>query len=62
MGTDYPTTDGTALRDYVHVSDLADVHVLALDHLASDGAAQAETARHFATAAIAACRDLLEVR
>ncbi len=32
-GTDYPTPDGTALRDYIHVSDLANVHVRALQHL-----------------------------
>jgi UDP-arabinose 4-epimerase len=32
-GTDYPTRDGTCLRDYVHVSDLARAHVLALTHL-----------------------------
>lgn len=37
-GTDYPTPDGTAIRDYVHVLDLADAHVRALDHLARDGA------------------------
>src|ERR1035437_10249942 len=30
FGTDYPTTDGTCIRDYVHVSDLADAHVAAL--------------------------------
>jgi UDP-arabinose 4-epimerase len=30
FGTDYPTPDGTAIRDYVHVTDLADAHVLAL--------------------------------
>jgi UDP-glucose 4-epimerase len=29
-GTDYPTADGTAIRDYIHVTDLADAHVLAL--------------------------------
>jgi UDP-glucose 4-epimerase len=32
-GNDYPTPDGTCLRDYVHVSDLADAHLLALDRL-----------------------------
>jgi UDP-glucose 4-epimerase len=36
LGTDYDTRDGTALRDYVHVEDLAAAHVLALEH-ASEG-------------------------
>lgn len=31
-GTDYPTPDGTAIRDYIHVADLADAHVKALDY------------------------------
>jgi UDP-glucose 4-epimerase len=33
FGTDYPTPDGTAIRDYVHVVDLVDAHLLALDRL-----------------------------
>ena len=37
FGTDYDTPDGTCVRDYVHVSDLAMAHVLALDSLTLDG-------------------------
>jgi UDP-glucose-4-epimerase GalE len=37
FGTDYPTPDGTAVRDYVHVADLASAHLLALRHLAAGG-------------------------
>jgi UDP-glucose 4-epimerase len=33
FGTDYPTSDGTCVRDYIHVSDLADAHVRAIDAL-----------------------------
>ena len=33
FGTDYETPDGTCIRDYIHVDDLIDAHVLALDHL-----------------------------
>lgn len=32
FGTDYPTADGTAVRDYVHVRDIADAHLLVMDH------------------------------
>lgn len=37
FGTDYPTPDGTAIRDYIHVTDLAKAHVAALEHLAAKG-------------------------
>ena len=33
FGDDYPTTDGSCIRDYIHVTDLADAHILALDRL-----------------------------
>ncbi len=38
FGTDYPTPDGTAIRDYLHVYDLADAHVRALEYLLNGGA------------------------
>ena len=37
FGTDYPTPDGTAVRDYVHVADLASAHVRALEYLRAGG-------------------------
>ncbi|NJL78025.1 MAG: UDP-glucose 4-epimerase GalE [Richelia sp. RM2_1_2] len=37
FGTDYPTNDGTCVRDYIHVSDLADAHVLGLEYLLKGG-------------------------
>ena len=37
FGTDYDTPDGTCIRDYIHVEDLADAHARALDHLLADG-------------------------
>jgi UDP-glucose 4-epimerase len=37
FGTDFPTQDGTGVRDYIHVSDLIDAHVLALEHLLAGG-------------------------
>ena len=41
FGTDYPTPDGSCIRDYIHVTDLAQAHVLALDYLANGGATTA---------------------
>ncbi len=38
FGTDYPTADGTAVRDYIHVQDLAEAHVKALQHLLAGNA------------------------
>src|ERR1039458_1816872 len=40
-GEDYPTPDGTCIRDYIHVSDLADAHLLALKALETPAAAKA---------------------
>jgi UDP-arabinose 4-epimerase len=40
FGSDYPTPDGSTVRDYVHVSDLADAHVAALRYLTDGGASQ----------------------
>ena len=40
FGTDYPTADGTCVRDYIHVCDLAKAHVLALKHLLSGGSSR----------------------
>jgi UDP-glucose 4-epimerase len=37
FGTDYPTADGTCVRDYIHVDDLADAHIRALTHLRVGG-------------------------
>ena len=41
FGTDYPTQDGTCIRDYIHVSDLADAHVLGLAHLEAGNSSDA---------------------
>jgi UDP-glucose 4-epimerase len=39
FGTDYPTPDGTCIRDFIHVADLAEAHLLALDRLGADQSA-----------------------
>jgi len=41
FGTDYPTPDGTAVRDYVHVMDLADAHLRAIERLGAATSSQA---------------------
>jgi UDP-arabinose 4-epimerase len=41
FGTDYPTPDGSAVRDYIHVQDLAEAHVAAITHLTAGGASMA---------------------
>jgi UDP-glucose 4-epimerase len=41
FGNCYPTTDGTPIRDYIHVADLADAHIRALEHLRCGGASDA---------------------
>ena len=37
FGDDYPTEDGTCIRDYIHVSDLAEAHIFAVEHLLNGG-------------------------
>jgi UDP-glucose 4-epimerase len=37
FGDDYPTPDGTCIRDYIHVSDLASAHIVAIEHLLRGG-------------------------
>ncbi|MFA6495233.1 MAG: UDP-glucose 4-epimerase GalE [Candidatus Paceibacterota bacterium] len=41
FGTNYPTPDGTCIRDYVHVNDIADAHIKALEYLAGGGTSDA---------------------
>ena len=47
FGGDYPTPDGTCIRDYIHVNDLAQAHILALEHLISGGASDREPSWSF---------------
>ena len=49
FGNDYPTPDGTCIRDYIHVDDLADAHVRALDRLAASSPAAPSLAVNLGT-------------
>ncbi|MVA62390.1 UDP-glucose 4-epimerase GalE [Agrobacterium vitis] len=57
FGTDYDTPDGTAVRDYIHVCDLADAHVLAIHYLQKGGESGAF---NLATGKGTSVKDLLE--
>jgi UDP-glucose 4-epimerase len=57
FGTDYPTPDGSAVRDYVHVSDLADAHVGALRFLSGGGSS---TALNLGTGRGQSVRDVID--
>jgi UDP-glucose 4-epimerase len=46
LGDDYPTPDGTCIRDYIHVSDLADAHLLALKALENPGRTDSKNAQY----------------
>jgi UDP-glucose 4-epimerase len=57
FGDDYPTPDGTCIRDYIHVSDLAEAHILAVEYLIAGGASDAFNA---GTGAGQSVRDVLD--
>lgn len=65
-GTDYPTPDGTAIRDYIHVTDLAKAHVLALTYLLEGGESTAfnlgSGSRHSVREVIAAVERVVDRR
>ena len=55
FGTDYPTPDGTGVRDYIHVEDLADAHLRALDYLRAAATRRRSTAATGTATACAKC-------
>lgn len=57
FGEDYPTPDGTCVRDYIHVDDLATAHLAAVDYLAEGGTS---TAMNLGTAQGASVREVIE--
>jgi UDP-glucose 4-epimerase len=58
FGTDYPTADGTGIRDYIHIEDLAAAHLFALDYLEKGGAS---TAMNVGYGSGSSVREVLEV-
>jgi len=60
FGDDYPTQDGTCVRDYVHVGDLADAHLLALDALESENAARTRLVYNLGNGAGFTVREVIE--
>jgi len=60
FGEDYPTHDGTCVRDYIHVSDLADAHLLALEALETDRAAESRLIYNLGNGAGFTVREVIE--
>ncbi|MEE6273030.1 UDP-glucose 4-epimerase GalE [Georgenia wangjunii] len=58
FGTDYPTPDGTCIRDYIHVRDLAQAHLAAMDYLGSD--AREHSVFNVGTGTGASVREVIE--
>ena len=61
LGGDYPTPDGSCIRDYVHVLDLAEAHLAALDHLAGDAAGEGHDVFNVGTGTGASVLEVLRV-
>ncbi|WP_420734125.1 UDP-glucose 4-epimerase GalE [Brevibacterium luteolum] len=60
FGNDYDTPDGTCIRDYVHVADLAEAHIFALDYLASAKEAPSETVFNVGTGTGASVTEVID--
>src|SRR5690606_14905331 len=60
FGTDYPTRDGTAIRDYLHVEDLGRAHLLALDWTGEDSARGAHRVYNLGTGTGYTVREVIE--
>ncbi|MGI8578747.1 MAG: UDP-glucose 4-epimerase GalE [Nocardioidaceae bacterium] len=60
FGADYPTPDGTCIRDYVHILDLADAHIAALDYLDREDADRPATVFNVGTGRGASVTDVLD--